>query len=184
MNNQNYTETIFNQLNDHLRSSEQKQLQLTTTYLGALFGLLITTLTNSKMEEFFKPSIFKMTINVIFLIFGIAIYVLQRWYRIWKEHYIEVLYSIVEYWEIDIKYRPYWLKNIQYKSNALNIDNILYYLTFITNILVLALLCVNIFYLEEIKLYKIIIIGIIIFIYTAIIFIFHRKIIKSIPQKA
>lgn len=157
---------------------------MTATYLGALFGLLITTLTNTKEVEFFKPSIFKMTINVVFLMFGMAIYVLQRWYRVWKEHYIEVMYLIVESWKIESKYRPYWLRNIEVKSNKFNIDNMLYYLTFITNTFVLALLCINIFYLQQSIIIRISIIVLIVFLYIVISIMFHHKITKSIPQKA
>ena len=79
----------FQECNSHMRTTEQKHLTVTVAYLGSIgvaIPLVVSSLSNSPALQIQRG----VSLFVISLV-GIVVHGLQRWYALWKSHYLRVL---------------------------------------------------------------------------------------------
>lgn len=141
---------VFQEINDHVRNTEQKYLIITAAYIG-LISVVISTFNEAQVagsNVSFHSGIFSSLSHFFFLLIGMGVYVMQVWYRTWKEHYLKVCLEIKQYFvqvENSSSLFPYWLrKDITKLKARVLIDNSMKYLTLSTNILLAALITVEV----------------------------------------
>ena len=72
---------------------------------------------------------------------------MQKWYRVWKEHYLQKCQEIDREFKVEAKFKPFWLiPNL--KNPIVNADKSLYYFTNIVNALVVFKLCYDLYSLS------------------------------------
>jgi hypothetical protein len=123
-----FLEMIFTEVNDHLRATDLKHLQTSLAYLGVV-GIVVSILANQPGTLDGPPWLTATVTSVVFLI-GISVLTLQRWYRVWKEHYIGILKAVVERagWSDDPTLVPYWLRGHEPPA-LITPDNVLHYVS-------------------------------------------------------
>ncbi len=130
------TETIFEilflELNNHLRNTENKCITLSVGHLG-LISLLIPIM-YSESNEFFKGSTINIIVYSILIIMGCLVYLLQKWYRLWKEHYMEIIKKLMTESKTDDKFLPDWMK-AQNNSSKFSIDDSIRYFNAFLNLI-------------------------------------------------
>ena len=57
-----------------------------------------------------KPTPTLLAIIALLTLTGYAVFVILRWYRAWKVHYMNTLKEITTYWKISDNLLPYWMK--------------------------------------------------------------------------
>ena len=154
MKSEDFEIEIFRQVNEHMRATERKYWVSTSSYLGLLLLFLskasesnLILYTPNESEMF--ASIKYLLLHIIISFFGIIIYLMQNWYRSWKEHYLDILYEIRQKLYQDKnnnKYLPYWLRN-KPKNRTISIDNSLQLVTFLINTSFIILVCIEISYI-------------------------------------
>lgn len=81
---------LFKEIGAHIRTTEQKSLMVTGAYIG-LFSIFLSNLINSCLGlSQLKFSWLSVAIQLFFLLMGTCIYIMQQWYRAWKEHYLDI----------------------------------------------------------------------------------------------
>lgn len=134
-------ELLFIEVNNHLRNTENKCLTLSISYLGIIS--LIISIMSAKSNDFFQCSTLNIIIFTILSIIGCIIYMLQKWYRMWKEHYMNIARSIIADSKINDNMLPYWLRSSSKKG--LTVDDSIRYLNGMINLAIFLLLSYNIF---------------------------------------
>lgn len=132
---------VFAETNQHMRSTEQKYLTLSVAYLGLV--AVAMSLIHTKGMAVFDPSVVNRIVYIMMIFVGSVVYILQRWYRVWKVHYMEICRRIVQRWAIDTELVPYWLRNSP-SGRKVSIDNALSWFTTAVNLAIVLLLCINI----------------------------------------
>ena len=127
---QAYVLALFSEMNEHVRSTENKYATVSVSYLS-----LVTFL--SSLSPAGQQS---ATGYVLMVLVGCTVIVLQRWYRIWKEHYLQVCKCLYKDVDIAEEMKPFWLRDNRRKS-TLNADDALYYFTNMVNLYVVIRLC-------------------------------------------
>jgi hypothetical protein len=141
---------VFRQVNEHLRATERKYWLASGAYIS-LFVIFINRLTEADIilatpavADVF--SAWKAIATHFFIgMFGLVVYLMQNWYRAWKEHYLDVLYEIrLKAYpdENNKKYLPYWLQENN-QEQPLSVDNSLKLIIFLINIGFSILVCVE-----------------------------------------
>lgn len=185
-NQRTYLNNLFKVINDHIRSTERKYLIITGAYV-ALFSYFAKS---TNLDQLFS-STDKINIHIIishgiFWMFGLCVYIMQYWYRIWKEHYIDTSYNInkvLSEESIDDEVLPYWLRK---KNNnpGLSIDSLLSYLSIFINLLVLIVASLELCSLTEQINIKILIVPVSILIYFGILFLLYKFVNKKVHLTA
>jgi len=83
---------VFKETGAHLRTTKRKSLIVTGAYIG-LFSVFLSSLARTCLSDppvTLSCSWLSIGIQMFFLLIGTCIYVMQQWYRAWKEHYLEV----------------------------------------------------------------------------------------------
>jgi hypothetical protein len=141
---------LFQETNDHMRNTEQKYLIITAAYIG-LISVLVSTSNENQLvsnQYLFKPTRFNILAHSFLFIIGSGVYMMQTWYRTWKEHYLNVCVNIRQYF-IKIETQdnsclfPHWLRKNKPKSKLL-VDNFMQHLTLFTNAIVGLLIAIEI----------------------------------------
>ncbi len=136
---------VFTATSSHIIATDRKSLIVTGSYIG-LFSIFLTGLTHSCFTE--EPITFSwlaVAIQMFFLVVGTCIYVMQQWYRAWKEHYLEVSLAIRkvfiddEQMSSNDKILPYWLKR-EVPESRIAVDNLLKHVTVIINFILVILI--------------------------------------------
>ena len=121
-------ETVFDQVNEHLRATDTKYLQTSLAYLGVM-GIVVTILGNQP-GVVTSPTWLMVAVTAILFTIGFSVLILQRWYRVWKEHYIQILQHVANQagWSRDQSILPYWLRETQLEA-TMTADNVFHYLS-------------------------------------------------------
>jgi hypothetical protein len=147
---------IFTEVNEHLRNTEQKQLNISTVYFGLL--AVVVSILPTQGNDLLSPDFANACLYALLLVLGCTVNLIQLWYRLWKEHYIDVCRRIVFAWSIEPKLVPCWMTtlSLQYrevKRISPNIDNTAIYLTTSINFLIVLLLFHQLIQLIAIKIF-------------------------------
>jgi FtsH-binding integral membrane protein len=156
---------VFKETGAHIRVTERKSLIVTGSYIG-LFSIFLSSLVNTCLSGQASPgsalnlniSWLSVVIQSFFLLIGTCIYIMQQWYRAWKEHYLEVSLRIrqklikdSDMEDDDFKLLlPYWLRR-ESSDSRISIDNLLKYVTVIINFILLILVSYQILDLQQNK---------------------------------
>jgi energy-converting hydrogenase Eha subunit C len=132
------TEIIFTELNKHIINTENKYLRISSSYLGIV--LLIISVLSKGNNQLLENSFLNFIISVVLVSIGTIVYCLQKWYRMWKEHYIKTCNLIVNNWAMDNELKPYWLRS-NTKAGKSSIDDILSTITVIFNFAITIRIC-------------------------------------------
>ena len=76
--------------------------------------------------SFFAFSLFNLLI-------GFCVFMIQLWYREWKEHYLQICYNIASNFKLDEQFLPCWLR-VHKEKRKFSADNFLLLITFLINI--------------------------------------------------
>lgn len=178
-NTSKYLSLLFSETNNHLRNTETKYLTISLSYLGLVS--LISSNIFQKMNEEITSNTNNFIVYGLLISIGISVLTLQKWYRSWKEYYLNISKKIYEKILlinkiiIDEDLKIYWLqkenntnKNIMLRWSA---DNTLYWFTSLVNLGIILKLCYDLFCLDcDLFVIKIIIPIIIILAYLWFVF--------------
>lgn len=97
--------TIFTETNEHIRATDEKRVLITGSYIALIAVIIVVLLdkTNTNSLTYFIFSLF-------ILLIGSCVYILQLWYRAWKEHYLEICYNIASNFKLEENFLPFWLR--------------------------------------------------------------------------
>lgn len=143
---------VFKETNDHMRNTERKYLIVTAAYIG-LMSVFFSSVTQIlyEIEDTSKSDIIRsVSTSGFLLIIGLVVYMLQKWYRAWKQHYLDVCLNITDFHSIDspdqLMLLPYWLQR-KTPHGTLSIDNLLNYVTVLINFVLITVISYSFFYL-------------------------------------
>jgi hypothetical protein len=112
--NNDFLKEVFKESNSHLRATDRKSLIVTGAYIG-LFSVFLSSVAIGRWSEINMMSMWlQIAVQLFFLVVGTCIYIVQQWYRAWKEHYIDVCVNIRKHFMPDTDYPgvlPYWLRH-------------------------------------------------------------------------
>jgi hypothetical protein len=171
---------LFREINAHIRATDQKSLSVTGAYMG-LFSVYLTTVAIGRWEVSQVSPWVEVAIQVFFLCVGTCIYVMQQWYRAWKEHYIDVCLNIRKYFmpdAEDIAILPYWLRHGPVESR-MSIDNVLKYLTAMMNFVLVFIILYRVLTLVRDRNLGILTIALLILGYVGVIYAADRVVQKK-----
>ena len=176
---------IYKETGAHMRATERKSLIVTGSYIG-LFAIFLPIITQIyKADGIVQYSWLSVAIQAFFLLIGTCIYVMQKWYRAWKEHYLEVSLNIRKKFIDDnamqnnyINMVPYWLRQ-EVPESRISIDNLLKYVTTLINFILVMMISYQILTLEQNKNLAILVVIIIIFAYIGLLLLMQHRIRKS-----
>lgn len=145
--NDAFLTTLFKVVNDHMRTTERKYLIITGAFIG-LFSILVSTAlvgwpaSGGQQQRPF----FSLAVHLFLLVTGSFVYVMQNWYRAWKEHYLDVSLAIRQKLLPDSEEEvlPYWLRR-EVPERPLSVDNLLKLLTIVVNLLLVTLISIESF---------------------------------------
>ena len=131
---------LFRQINEHIRATDRKLWVATGACVSVFFFYLVrfdtTDLVMScQVNACDMEAVISVVIHLLYGFFGTVIYLIERWYRAWKVHYLEVLY--------DLRIRlygdrnndsilPFWLRDFT-AAQPMNVENIIKISTFIVS---------------------------------------------------
>ena len=73
--------SIFAELNEHIRATDEKNVLITGSYV-ALIAVVIAVL----IDKIDTISLTYFLFSLFILLIGFCVFMLQLWYRAWKEH--------------------------------------------------------------------------------------------------
>lgn len=173
-----FLKEVFKEANSHIRATDRKSLLMTGAYIS-LFSLFLSSIAVGRWSTIPPPPLWvSVIVQVFFLIVGSCIFVMQKWYRTWKEHYIDVCLEIrkefmpqVNNWNI----LPYWLRD-EATESRMSIDNLLKYLTGTVNLVLVFLICYDLLNILPDQKIAILIVAAVIIIYFILIYVTDRVI--------
>jgi len=124
--------SVFAELNEHIRATDEKNVLIAGSFV-ALIAVVIAVLID-------KISIISWTyfvFSLFVLLIGSCVFMLQLWYREWKEHYLEICYNIASNFKLEEKFLPFWLREHRVKRK-LSADKILLLITFIIDLIIIS----------------------------------------------
>jgi len=181
-NEKHFLIEIFKEIGAHIRTTEQKSLMVTGAYIG-LFSIFLSNLINSCLGlSQLNFSWLAVAIQFFFLLMGTCIYIMQQWYRAWKEHYVDVSLRIRTKFITDEsmsenydKMLPYWLRK-EWSGSRISVDNLLKFVTLIINFIIVILISYQILELRQKNSLAILVVVLIILAYIGLILLTHYRI--------
>lgn len=179
-----FLKEIFSEAGAHIRTTERKSLILTGAYIG-MFSIFLSSIAKTCLSG--SPialSWVSVAIQLFFLLIGTCIFVMQQWYRAWKEHYLKVSLHIRREFMDDNsisnedKFLPYWLRGYS-RDSKISVDNLLKLLTVIINFIIVVLISYQVLELLKNRSLSIIIIILMIALYIVIVGLTQYKINKK-----
>lgn len=134
---------VFKECNAHMRATERKSLIVTGSYIGLFSILVSTSVGGQQATDPSRNAWVALMVFSFFLIVGSTVYLMQQWYRAWKEHYMEVCLSIRKTVMEEVKNQgalQYWLRQ-DIPESRISVDEVLKYLTVGVNVVVLLMIC-------------------------------------------
>src|ERR1041385_915587 len=172
---------VFKESNSHIRATDRKSLIVTGAYIS-LFSLLLTSIAARRGSDLPPSSPWvEIAVHGFFLIVGSCIFVMQQWYRAWKEHYIDVCFEIRKLLLPEAEppgLLPYWLRH-KMPDSRISIDTLLKYLTAAVNLVLLFLMCYDLMGLVPNRNLAILMVAAIILAYMALIYSTDRVIRRN-----
>jgi predicted metal-dependent phosphoesterase TrpH len=103
---------VFREMNEHLRATENKHLQLSAGYLGATAVALsfLAQQTGSNSDRTLLHSWSHSFAYLVIVLIGCTTMWAQHIYRGWKKHYLLSCKMIVETWDIPDEQKVLWLR--------------------------------------------------------------------------
>ena len=138
-----FLKEVYKETNAHIRATEQKSLVMTGAFVGFYLNGFTGVLKGQGIaaSNFVDPWIV-ILFHLALLAVGTIVYVMQLWYRAWKEHYMIVCFEVrkqfVPIMESESPF-PYWLRQIPTPGGRFSFDNLVMYVTLLVNIGVLFL---------------------------------------------
>ena len=188
-NYHSYLLSLFSEMNGHIRNTENKYLTISISYLS-LVTIISSVILNKMILT--DMNINYIVVYVLIILIGSCVIALQRWYRIWKEHYLKrcqeidkILMGIYkrtdDNFQISQESKPCWLQDNKNENQLLlGADSTLYYLTNLVNLGVVLKLGYDLFLSSERNFVKFLVPIGIIFVYTLFITIIQFTIL---PEK-
>ena len=93
-NTSKYLSLLFSETNNHLRNTETKYLTISLSYLGLVS--LISSNIFQKMNEEITSNTNNFIVYGLLISIGISVLTFQKWYRSWKEYYLNISKKIYE----------------------------------------------------------------------------------------
>jgi hypothetical protein len=175
---------VFAEIGAHIRTTERKSLVVTGSYIG-LFSVFLSTLAHTCLTgSSIKISWIGVAIQSFFLLIGTCIYVMQQWYRAWKEHYLEVSLAIRKEFINDERMShnerilPYWLRR-EVPASRLSVDNVLKYVTVVINFILVILISYQVLELHQNRNLAILIVVLIFLLYIGVLLLVQFRIRKD-----
>jgi hypothetical protein len=175
---------VFTETGAHIRATDRKSLAVTGAYIG-LFSIFLSTLAHTCLTgSSITFSWLSVAIQTFFLLVGTCIYVMQQWYRAWKEHYLEVSLAIRKEFINDERMSsnhtmfPYWLRR-GVPESRISIDNILKHLTVAINFILVLLISYQVLELHQNRNLAILIVILIVLVYIGMLFVTQIRIRKG-----
>lgn len=145
---------VFSQVNEHLRATDRKYWLASGAFIS-LFVIFVSRLSEGdiitstpKPDEVFAA--WKSIAMHFFIgLFGLIVYLMQNWYRAWKEHYLDVAHELRRKIYPDNnnnKYLPFWLQE-NTPEQPISVDNSLKLIIFLLNTGFSILVCVELIHI-------------------------------------
>ncbi len=147
-----FLKEVFKEANGHIRATDRKALTVTAVYVG-LFSVFLATFGNGGGMAM-PSSPWAVLLQLFFLLVGTSVYVLQCWYRAWKEHYLEICGHIRDLFIDEAamphlsKCLPCWM-HCEFRISRISVDNILQYLVLLINSIIVAIVSFEILNLAD-----------------------------------
>jgi len=132
---------VFQECNSHMRLTEQKHLTVTVAYLGSIgvaIPLVLSSSGNSAALQIQRGAALFVVSTV-----GLVVYGLQRWYAMWKRHYLVVIKEqsslLLESVEVNPSQLPLFLRKTQESKEEKvtgSVDQTIDYLTLFLAVLI------------------------------------------------
>jgi hypothetical protein len=116
--------------------------------------------------------------HLVLLFVGSVVYIMQLWYRAWKEHYIQVCFELRKHFIPVVETGvvvPFWLRTTPALSSHFSYDNLVMYVTLLVNIGVLFLISSDIPELFKGASYASTFIGAVFIAYMVLVAFIHKK---------
>ena len=179
--NNEFLKEIFRETNAHIRATDRKALGVS----GAFIGLFSVYLSSVAVGRWSGPGAQALAVQIaaqtFFLVVGICIYIMQQWYRAWKEHYIDVCMNIRKQFMPEQDYPgllPYWLRHESTESR-MSIDNLLKNLTGVVNLVFVFILSYKLLDIITNRNLGFLVVVTLILSYIAVIYLADRNIQKK-----
>ena len=169
---------IFREINHHIRNTEIKYLSISTSFIGLVTLIISLLYTKKNNFDFFSHDATNILINILFALIGCIVFIQQTWYRVWKEHYMDICKNIVEKWDIEESKIPYWCRKGTVTRSP-SFDNMLSYFTTLITGSIFLLLAFNLKQLIENDFFQILLIIGLMLIYIIIFFTIDKFITKD-----
>lgn len=127
---------LFEEVNEHMRSTEAKQLEISVGYF-ALLAVALTLLATREGEDLLAARTSHLAVYGYLTILGCLVVYVQDSYRAWKMHYRIVARRIASQLSVDRDLLPHWLREAPYANVSpfhLSPDNALSYATGATSL--------------------------------------------------
>ena len=138
-----FLKEVFKETNAHIRATDRKSLFVTGAYIS-LFSIFLSSVAFGRWSGSLPTSPWvQVAVQGFFLVVGSCIFVMQQWYRAWKEHYLDVCLEIRKQFMPDVDcpgILPYWLRQ-GVPASRISIDNLLKTLTAAVNFVLVFLIC-------------------------------------------
>ena len=143
-NKDTYLLGLFSELNQHIRNTETKYITISISYLS-LVSIICSILLKIETKNVLNTLTYNhIIVYSLIIIIGCFVIVMQKWYRVWKEHYLQRCQEIDSEFKVEAKFKPFWL--IPNKKNPIvNVDKSLFYFTNIVNLLIVFKLCYDLY---------------------------------------
>ena len=142
--NDDFLKEVFKETNAHIRATEQKSLVLTGAFVGFyLNGFIYVLKGQGIVSANVTEPLVVLAFHLLLLFIGTVVYVMQLWYRAWKEHYLTVCFEIRKHCEATPSSEsvfPYWLRTQRTEGGKFSFDNLVMYVTLLVNLGVLFLI--------------------------------------------
>ncbi len=175
-----FLKEIFKETNSHIRATDRKSLIVTGAYIG-LFTIFLSSIAKTGGTGSPPSPWLQVAVQGFFLVVGSCIYLMQQWYRAWKEHYIDVCLEIRIRFLPEADYPgllPYWLRHHTPESRV-SIDNLLKYLTASMNFVIVFIICYELLDLITNQKLAILVVAVLILSYIGLLYIADRVICKN-----
>ena len=174
-----YLREVFKETNAHIRATEQKSLILTGAFVGFYLNGFIYVLKGQGISA--SNAVDPLVIaafHLLLLFVGSVVYVMQLWYRAWKEHYLQVCLDIRKHFEPTPNSEsvfPFWLRDVVATGGRFSFDNLIMYVTLLVNLGVLFLIAQDTQDLLKASAAATFVIGAIFLAYLTLVSVIHKK---------
>jgi len=177
-----FLKEVFKEANSHIRATDRKSLAVSGAFIG-LFSIYLSSVAVGRWSNNSDSLtlVVHVAVQAFFLSIGICIYIMQQWYRAWKEHYIEICLNIRKQFMPDSDYPgvlPYWLRH-ELPESRMSVDNLLKSLTGIVNFVLVFIMSYNLLEIIIDRKLGILVVAMLILSYVGMIYLADRNIQKK-----